>query len=65
MHINEYLLEVMTKTKLDELRADAARQRVLESLGTHRSSVWAALGSMLHRGGPRSSGRKIAAPRHA
>ena len=65
MYINEYVLEVMTKTRLAELRADAARYRVLASLRAPRPGVWAALRSMLHRDGGRASGRKIVSPRPA
>jgi hypothetical protein len=62
MYINEYALEVMTKIKLAELRADAARYRAVASLRTPRPGVWVALRSMLHREGPQSNGRKIARP---
>ena len=65
MHINEYALEEMMKSRLAELRAAAARQRLIASLGTPSLGVWAALRSMLHRDGPRSRGREIASPRPA
>jgi len=65
MYINSYALEVMAKTRLAELRADAARHRTVASLRAPRPGVWAAFRSILHREGRRSSGRKIVSPRHA
>jgi hypothetical protein len=65
MYTDCYVLEVMAKTRLAELRADAARYRVLASLRAPRPGVWAALRSVLHREGRGSSGRKIVSPRHA
>ena len=65
MSIDCYTLEVMMKTKLAELRADAARYRAVASLRAPRPGVWAALRAMLHREGRRRSGRKIVSPRHA
>jgi hypothetical protein len=65
MYIDCYTLEVMTKTKLAELRADAARRVVLASLRAPRPGVWAALRSMLHREGRGSGGREIVSPRPA
>jgi hypothetical protein len=65
MYTNCYTLEVMTRAKLVELRADAARYRTLASLRAPRPGVWATLRSMLHRDGRGSSGSKIVSPRHA
>lgn len=65
MYVDCYTLEAMTKTKLVELRAAATRYRMLASLRTPRPGVWAALRSMLQRGGGRASGRKIVSPRPA
>jgi hypothetical protein len=65
MPIDCYTLEVMTKAKLAELRADATHYRLLASLRAPRPGIWAALGSLLHREGRRSNARKIAGPRHA
>ena len=65
MNIDCYTLEVMSKTKLAELRADAARYRVLASLRTPQPGVWAALRSVLHRVGRRIGGREIVSPRPA
>jgi len=65
MNFDCYTLEVVARTKLAELRVDAARSRVLASLGTPRPGVWAAVRSWLHREGQGNNGRKIARPRHA
>jgi hypothetical protein len=65
MYINSYALEVMTKTRLAELRADAARYVLVASLRTHRPSVWAALRAMLRLDRRRTSGRKLVSPRPA
>jgi hypothetical protein len=58
MYISCYALEVMTKTKLAELRADAARYRALASLRTPRPGAWAlSRGQVLHSriAGPNSA----------
>ena len=65
MYINEYVMEVMTKTKLAELRADAARYVLLASLRVPRPSAWAALKSAVQGAGRGTGGRKIVSPRHA
>ncbi|MBI1727359.1 MAG: hypothetical protein HYR50_08820 [Candidatus Rokubacteria bacterium] len=65
MDINLYALEVITKARLAELHADAARRVVLASLRPPQRSVWTALRCALQRGGCRTSGRKIASPRPA
>lgn len=65
MDINCYALEVITKTRLAELRADAARYRLLASLRTPQPSVWTALGSAILRAGRRKSRRGVARPRPA
>ena len=65
MYINSYALESMTKTRLEGLRAEAARHTLLASLGTRRPGVWGALRSMLHREGRGSGGREIVSPRPA
>lgn len=65
MYIDCYALEVIAKTRLAELRADAARRVVLASLRTPRPGVWAALRSALQRVGRRTSGREIVSPRPA
>jgi hypothetical protein len=65
MYISCYALEVITKTRLAELRADAARRVLLASLRTPQPSVWAALRSALHRAGRRANGREIVSPRPA
>lgn len=49
MNIDCYALEVITKTRLADLRADAARRVLLASLRTPRPGVWAALRSALQR----------------
>ena len=65
MDINCYALEVITKARLAELRATAARYTVLASLRTSQPSVWTALGSALLRAWHRSSRRGIVRPRPA
>ena len=65
MYINSYALDVMTKTRLEGLRAEAARHTLLASLGTRRPGVWGALRSMLYRDGHRSGGQEIVSPRPA
>jgi hypothetical protein len=65
MYIDCYTLDVMAKTKLAELRADAARRVVLASLRAPRPSVWAALRSKLYREGRRTGGPEIVSPRPA
>ena len=65
MDLNCYALEVITKTRLAELRADAARYTVLASLRMPQPSVWTALGSALLRAGRRISRRGIVSPRPA
>jgi hypothetical protein len=65
MYINSYALEVITKTRLADLRADAAQRALLGSLSTPQPGVWAALRSALHRVGRRTSGREIVSPRPA
>ena len=59
MDINCYALEVITKSRLAQLRADAARYRLLASLRTPQPGVWAALRSALHRTGRRTSNRAL------
>ena len=63
--INCYALEVITKARLAELRADAARWVLLASLGPPQRSVWSALGSVFLRAGRRSSRRDVVSPRPA
>ncbi len=65
MDINCYALELITKARLAELRANAARYTLLASLRTPRPSIWTALGSALLRIGRRSSRRGVASPRPA
>jgi hypothetical protein len=65
MYISEYVLEVMTRSRLEQLRADAARYVLLASLRAPRPSAWAALKSGLQRAGFGTGGRKIASPRPA
>jgi hypothetical protein len=60
--INLYALEVMTKARLADLRADAARRVLLASLRPPQRSVWAALRCALQRGRNGTSGRGIGAP---
>ena len=55
MDINLYALEVMTKARLADLRADAARRVLLASLRSPQRSVWATLRCALQRGGRRTS----------
>ncbi len=65
MDMNCYALEVITKARLAELRADAARRVVLASLRPPKRSVWTALRSALLRRGCRTDGRGIVSPRPA
>ena len=65
MYVNTYVLEVMMRSRLAELRAEAARYRALAELRSARPGFWAALRALLHRNGARESGRKIASPRPA
>ena len=65
MYTNDYVLEVMTRTRLADLRAAAARHVLLASLRAPRPSVWAALKSALQGAGRGTGGRKIVSPRHA
>ena len=65
MDINCYALEVITKARLAELRADAARYTVLASLRAPQGSVWAALRCALQRAGRRISRRGMVNPRPA
>jgi len=62
---NWYALERITRARLAELRADAARRVVLASLRAPQPSVWAVLGSALLRVGRRVSRRRIVSPRTA
>jgi len=63
--LNCYALEVITKARLAELRADAARRVVLASLRPPQRSVWTALRCALLRRGCRTGGRGIVSPRPA
>ena len=63
--MNCYALEVITKTRLAELRAEAARRAVLASLRPPQQSVWAALRCALQRAGRRISRRGMVSPRPA
>lgn len=65
MYIDCYALESIAKSRLADLRADAARRVLLASLRTPRPGVWAAVRSTLHREGRRTSGGEIASPRPA
>ena len=65
MDINLYALEVITKARLADVRADAARRVLLASLRPPQRSVWTALRCALQRGGCRTSGRGIVSPRAA
>ena len=61
MDINLYALEMMTKARLADLRADAARRVLLASLRSSQRSVWATLRCALQRGRCGTSGRGIGA----
>jgi len=60
-----YALEVITKSRLAELRANAARYALLESMRVPRRSAWAVLRSALPWTGRRRGRRGIVSPRHA
>lgn len=61
MDINLYAVEVITKERLADLRADAARRVLLASLRPPQRSVWATLRCALQLRGRRTSGRGIGA----
>jgi hypothetical protein len=63
MDLNCYALEVITKARLAELRADAARRVVLASLRAPQRSVWTALRCALQRRRCRTSGGGMVSPR--
>lgn len=65
MYTDCYVLEVMAKTKLAELRADATRRRLLASLRAPRPGIWAVLRSWFNGEGRQNIRRKIVRPRHA
>jgi hypothetical protein len=60
-----YATEVIMKSRLAELRANAARRALLESIRVPRRSAWAVLRSALQWMGRRRGRRGIVSPRHA
>jgi len=60
-----YAIEVIMKSRLAELRANAARHALLESIRRPRRSAWTALRSALQWTGRRRGRRGIVNPRHA
>ncbi|HEV8530295.1 MAG TPA: hypothetical protein VGT00_02640 [Methylomirabilota bacterium] len=65
MDMNTYVLERFVESKLDQLRADAARSRLLGSLRRHPRGLRSALAVALLRAGRRLSGRGFVTPRTA
>jgi hypothetical protein len=65
MSFDPYVLERITASRLTELRADAARYRVLASVRAGRPGLWDIIkGALLRRG--RLFGRRgTVRPRHA
>ena len=63
MDIDCYALEVIARSRLAELRCNAARHRLVASLRSPRPGLWTALRSALQRLGRRPSGQKIVSPR--
>ena len=63
MDINTYALDVITKSRLADLRASAARHMLLESIRVPRRGAWAVLRSALQWTG--RTRRPIVKPRHA
>ncbi|HYB43693.1 MAG TPA: hypothetical protein VEL75_18085 [Candidatus Methylomirabilis sp.] len=65
MGINEYALEAITRSRLNEMRAEAARRAALSPAGAPRRGMWALLRSLLGRTRDQSGRRGIVRPRHA
>lgn len=65
MDMNTYALEQLVESKLDQLRVDAARSRLLGSLQRHPRGVRSVLAFALLRAGRRLSGRGVVTPRTA
>jgi hypothetical protein len=65
MDINIYTLEVAVKSRLAELRAAAAREKLLASARERRPGVLTALRAALPWIGRARGRRGIASPRHA
>jgi hypothetical protein len=65
MNMNAYALERFVESKLDQLRADAARSRLLGSLQRHPRGVRSALAIALVRAGRRLSRRGLVTARTA
>ena len=64
MGINEYALETITRSRLSEMRAEAARQAALNFAGAPRRDVWALLRSLLGWTRDQRGRRALARPRH-
>lgn len=65
MDINCYAVEALTKLRLSELRAEAARYAALAAARESGPGVWATVKSTLLRTGRRVGLRGAVGPRHA
>jgi hypothetical protein len=65
MSFDPYVLERITASRLTELRAEAARHRVLASARAGRTGVWDVIKGALLRAGRLFGRRGTVRPRHA
>lgn len=65
MSFDPYVLERITASRLTELRAEAARHRVLASVRAGRPRVWDVIKGALLRAGRLFGRRGTVRPRHA
>jgi hypothetical protein len=65
MDMNTYALERFVESRLDQLRSDAERSRLLGSLRRHPRGLRSVLALALVRAGRRLSGRGLVTPRTA
>jgi hypothetical protein len=65
MCFDPYILERITTTRLNELRAEAARRTTLASVMRDQPGVWDTVRLMLRRAGRVFGRRGMVRPRHA
>ena len=65
MCFDPYILERITRTRLTELRADAARRTLLDALRREEPGVWPAAKAVLLRAGRFFGRRATVRPRPA
>jgi hypothetical protein len=65
MCFDPYILERITTTRLNELRAEAARRTALASVKRGQPGVWDTVKVALRRAGRRFGRRGTVRPRHA